>query len=140
MDKQQIEETKKYIRESALSKEAKIQLVSLMDFINYPEVKDRVLKVLDVEEKLTDLEIKYLKEMNERFRNTDLFGYSKESITVNNQMKQNSNTKTENNTFQPQNSEPSTVATNNQVQPTTSSNPNIGSVPQPNINTQQVTV
>lgn len=132
MDKQQIEETKKYIKESKLSKEAKIQLVSLMDFINYPEVKEKVLRILDVEEKLTDLEIKYLKEMNERFRKTDLFGYSKEGITVNNQMRQNLNPNREKNTFQSQDSGSSTVTTNG--------SPNNGPMQESNVNPQQLAV
>lgn len=95
MEKQLIKETKRYIKESNLSEEAKLQLLSLMDFINHPEVKEKVLQILEAEEKLTDLEIKYLKEMNRRFRNTDIFGYEKQSMKIPNQT--NSSTQSTNN-------------------------------------------
>jgi hypothetical protein len=140
MEKQLIEETKKYIKESSLSEEAKIQLLSLMDFVNYPEVKEKVLQILDAEEKLTDLEIKYLKEMNKRFRNTDLFGYNKQGIQVSQTMKQNMTTNNEANA-QKATPSPSTVTANNQVQPqTTNTNPNSGPIQTPNVNMQQAAV
>lgn len=89
MEKQLIEKTKKAIKESKLSEDTKIQLLSLMDFINYPEVKERVLKILELEKKVSDLELRYLKEMNKRFRDSDIFGYEKESTVIpNNTRKQ----------------------------------------------------
>jgi hypothetical protein len=89
MEKQLVKETKKYIKESSLSEEAKMQLLSLMDFINYPEVKQRILQILDTEEKLTDIEIQYLKELNKKFRNTDIFGYAKQTMKIPGQTRTN---------------------------------------------------
>ena len=140
MDKQEIEETKKYIKESKLSKEAKMQLLSLMDFINYPEVKERVFKVLDVEEKLTDLEIRYLKEMNDRFRKTDLFGYNQQSPKVNEQMKQNLAVNPASEQVSTQVPEPSNMPTSDQVQPTTNSIPQSPPMQNVNINSQHTQI
>lgn len=88
MEQQLIEKTKKAIKESKLSKDTKTQLLSLMDFINYPEVKERVLKILELEKKVSDLELKYLKEMNKRFRESDIFGYEKEGAVMPNNTRQ----------------------------------------------------
>jgi hypothetical protein len=82
MDKQRIDEIKKRIKESHLTDETKTQLLSLMDFINYPEVKERILRIIELEEKVTDLEVKYLKEMDRRFRESDLFGYDQKAFVI----------------------------------------------------------
>jgi hypothetical protein len=116
MDKQLIEKTKKLIKESNLSQEAKSQLFSLMDFINYPEVKERILKILDTEEKITKLEIQYLKKLEERLRGSDIFGYSKSGMVIPSNTRQNLNNQ-QSNTVTPQPINTSTPIQNQNNQP-----------------------
>jgi len=104
MDPQLVKQTKEFIKNSELTKEAKAQLLSLMDFIKYPEVKERILKILDVEKKVTDLELKYLKELDKKFRESDLFGYSKSGMHIHPQQTIN-NVPVQSET-QPQNQQP----------------------------------
>ena len=122
MDPQLVKQTKESIKNSALSKEGKTQLLSLMDFINYPEVKERILKILDVEKKITDLELKYLKELDKKFRESDLFGYSKSGMHIASQPQ----------AVQAQGSSPQQDVNNVPIQPETQPQ-NQQSVNQPNL-------
>jgi hypothetical protein len=89
VDPQVIQKIKETINQSNLTKTTKTQLLSLMDFVNYPEVKSKILEILDMEDKVTDIQIKYLKEMEQRFRNSDLFGYSNGSMSIPKNMREN---------------------------------------------------
>jgi hypothetical protein len=129
MDPQLVKQTKEFIKNSELTQEAKTQLLSLMDFLNYPEVKERILKILDVEKKVTNLELKYLKELDKKFRESDLFGYSKSGMHMPSQ--QQVAQSQEGVTQQPGNNapvQPATPPQNQQPVNQPSLQPNIGGV------------
>jgi hypothetical protein len=135
MDKKFINETKEYIKQSDLSKEAKTQLLSLMDFINYPEVKEKILRILDTERKITQVELKYLKEMEKRFKNSDIFGYSKQSMSIPQNMG-----KPLTNTYQDRINDTGQSLNQSSTNPQQSQQTNNGNVSNPAVNVSQNTV
>lgn len=77
MNESKKEYIKKYVKNSNLSQEVRDYILSLIDFAHYPEVRDSILQVLDLEEKATKMELDRLKEEKKKIIETDLFGYNK---------------------------------------------------------------
>ena len=63
MDQNKGNRVRETIQKSELSEDAKSQLLPLVDFLDNPEVKQRFLEILQIEEDIIDIKLQHVKDL-----------------------------------------------------------------------------